>query len=57
MREELAARFFADELDRDPYAAAIWIQFGHTLKEAGRIPEAGAVRGLVGIDGGVVSGC
>jgi tetratricopeptide (TPR) repeat protein len=37
---ELAARFFADELDRDPYAAAIWVQFGHALKEAGRIPEA-----------------
>ncbi len=39
---ELAARFFADELDRDPYAAAIWVQFGHALKEAGRIPEAEA---------------
>jgi tetratricopeptide (TPR) repeat protein len=37
---ELAARFFGDELDRDPYAAAIWVQFGHALKEAGRISEA-----------------
>jgi cytochrome c-type biogenesis protein CcmH/NrfG len=39
---ELATRFFADELDRDPYAAAIWVQFGHALKEAGRISEAEA---------------
>ncbi len=39
---ELAARFFADELDRDRYAAAIWVQFGHALKEAGRILEAEA---------------
>jgi tetratricopeptide (TPR) repeat protein len=37
---EFAARFFADELDRNTYAAAIWVQFGHALKEAGRIPEA-----------------
>ena len=37
---ELAARFFADELERDPYAPAIWVQFGHALKEAGRISEA-----------------
>jgi cytochrome c-type biogenesis protein CcmH/NrfG len=39
---EIAARFFADELERDPYAAAIWVQFGHALKEAGRISEAEA---------------
>ena len=47
---ELAARFFADELDRDPYAAAIWVQFGHALKEAGRISEAeAAYRNAVGL--------
>jgi cytochrome c-type biogenesis protein CcmH/NrfG len=49
---ELAARFFADELDRDPYAAAIWVQFGHALKEAGRIPEAeAAYRNAVRLSG------
>lgn len=49
---ELAARFFADELDRDPYAPAIWVQFGHALKEAGRIPEAEtAYRNAVSLGG------
>ena len=49
---ELAARFFADELDRNPYAAAIWVQFGHALKEAGRIPEAeAAYRNAVRLSG------
>jgi tetratricopeptide (TPR) repeat protein len=49
---ELAARFFADELDRDPYAAAIWVQFGHALKEAGRISDAEtAYRNAVSLGG------
>jgi tetratricopeptide (TPR) repeat protein len=49
---ELAARFFADELDRDPHAAAIWVQFGHALKEAGRILEAEtAYRNAVSLGG------
>jgi cytochrome c-type biogenesis protein CcmH/NrfG len=49
---ELAARFFADELDRDPYTAAIWVQFGHALKEAGRISEAEtAYRNAVSLGG------
>lgn len=49
---ELAVRFFADELDRDPYAPAIWVQFGHALKEAGRISEAEtAYRNAVSLGG------
>jgi cytochrome c-type biogenesis protein CcmH/NrfG len=49
---ELAARFFADELDRDPSTAAIWVQLGHALKEAGRIPEAeAAYRNAVHLSG------
>jgi tetratricopeptide (TPR) repeat protein len=37
---ELAARFYADDLHRDSCDPAIWIQFGHALKEARRLSEA-----------------
>jgi hypothetical protein len=37
---ELAARYYLDELARAPGAAAIWIQLGHALKEAGRTADA-----------------
>jgi tetratricopeptide (TPR) repeat protein len=37
---ELAARFYADELNRNFGDAAIWVQFGHALKVAGRLSEA-----------------
>jgi cytochrome c-type biogenesis protein CcmH/NrfG len=37
---ELAARYYLDELARAPGAAAIWVQLGHALKEAGRTADA-----------------
>jgi len=48
---ELAARYYLDELGRDPSAAAIWVQLGHALKEAGRIADAEtAYRNAAGFD-------
>lgn len=42
---QLAARCFGDVLEQWPNNAAVWVQFGHALKEAGRIAEAeGAYR-------------
>ncbi len=37
---ELAARFYADELNRNVYDPAIWVQLGHALKKAEKIPAA-----------------
>ena len=37
---EFAARFYADDLNRNSCDPAIWIQFGHALKEARRLSEA-----------------
>lgn len=37
---EVAARCYADELNRNAYDPAIWVQLGHALKEAGKIPAA-----------------
>jgi len=37
---ELAARFYVDELNRNVYDTAIWIQLGHALKEAGKTSAA-----------------
>jgi tetratricopeptide (TPR) repeat protein len=41
-RWEKAARFYAEALRRHPDRPAIWIQLGHALKEASKIPEAEA---------------
>jgi tetratricopeptide (TPR) repeat protein len=49
---ELAARYYLDELARDPQAAAIWVQLGHALKEAGRTADAEtAYRSAASFDG------
>ena len=37
---ELAARYYLDEVLRNPGAAPIWVQLGHALKEAGRTAHA-----------------
>jgi hypothetical protein len=37
---ELAARFYVDELSRNVYDPAIWVQLGHALKEAGKTSAA-----------------
>src|SRR5271166_2970044 len=37
---ELAARYYRDALDFAPTRAAIWVQLGHALKEAGKVTEA-----------------
>lgn len=37
---ELAARLYREWLVLDPDNAAIWIQYGHSLKEAGQIEAA-----------------
>jgi hypothetical protein len=37
---ELAARFYVDELYRNVYDPALWVQLGHALREAGKIPAA-----------------
>jgi cytochrome c-type biogenesis protein CcmH/NrfG len=37
---ELAARFYVDELNRNVYDPAIWVQLGHALKEAGKTSAA-----------------
>jgi tetratricopeptide (TPR) repeat protein len=36
---ELAARCYRAVLDRDPGNAAIWVQYGHALKEAGNLKD------------------
>ena len=36
---ELAAQFYCKALDRYPRNAAIWVQYGHALKEAGKLCE------------------
>ena len=38
----LAARYYRDALQAMPQAAAIWVQYGHALKESGNIAEAEA---------------
>jgi O-antigen biosynthesis protein len=40
---QLAARRYSDVLEQWPENAAIWVQFGHALKESGRVAEAEAV--------------
>ncbi len=39
---QLAARHYRKALARDPLDAACWVQYGHALKEFGRLPEAEA---------------
>lgn len=39
---DLAARLYREALDRNPQRGSIWIQYGHVLKEAGRLAEAEA---------------
>jgi tetratricopeptide (TPR) repeat protein len=49
---ELAARYYLDELIRDPWTGAIWVQLGHALKEAGRTADAEtAYRNAASFDG------
>ncbi len=38
----LAARHYHKALARDPLDAPCWVQYGHALKESGRLPEAEA---------------
>ena len=40
---QLAARCYADVLEHWPKNAAVWVQLGHSLKEAGRVDDAEAV--------------
>jgi tetratricopeptide (TPR) repeat protein len=52
---ELAARFYGDYLNRNSSDPAIWIQFGHALKEARRLSEAEtAYRAAVILNGGTI---
>jgi tetratricopeptide (TPR) repeat protein len=39
-RWELAVRYYRDALDLKPDEPEIWVQFGHALKEAGKVSEA-----------------
>jgi tetratricopeptide (TPR) repeat protein len=39
---EQAARLYRAALDRDPSNPPIWVQFGHSLKETGRLADAEA---------------
>jgi SAM-dependent methyltransferase len=39
---ELAVRYYRDALNFRPDQPGIWVQFGHALKEAGRVSEAEA---------------
>lgn len=48
----LAARHYREALAKNPGDAAIWIQYGHALKEAGNVSEAErAYRQAIEIDG------
>jgi tetratricopeptide (TPR) repeat protein len=48
----LAARHYRDVLAKNPGRAAIWIQYGHALKESGNVAEAEkAYRQAIEIDG------
>jgi O-antigen biosynthesis protein len=38
---ELAARLYREALDRDPDNPSIWIQYGHALKESGKLQDSG----------------
>jgi tetratricopeptide (TPR) repeat protein len=40
---QLAARCYGDVLEQWPNNAAVWVQFGHALKESGKVAEAEAV--------------
>jgi tetratricopeptide (TPR) repeat protein len=40
---QLAARCYGDVLEQWPKNAAVWVQFGHALKESGKVAEAEAV--------------
>jgi cytochrome c-type biogenesis protein CcmH/NrfG len=54
-RWELAARFYADELNRNCFDPPIWVQLGHTLKQAGRLFEAEtAYRKAVTLNGATI---
>jgi tetratricopeptide (TPR) repeat protein len=35
-RWELAVRYYRDAIDQAPRNAALWVQYGHALKEAGK---------------------
>ena len=37
---EEAARFYRKALDRNPHRPEIWVQYGHMLKESGKLTEA-----------------
>jgi SAM-dependent methyltransferase len=36
---ELAARLYREALDRDPDNSPIWVQYGHALKESGKLQD------------------
>jgi GT2 family glycosyltransferase/glycosyltransferase involved in cell wall biosynthesis/tetratricopeptide (TPR) repeat protein len=38
---ELAAKLYGKGLDRDPRNPAIWVQYGHSLKESGELRDPG----------------
>ena len=48
---ELAANLYKEALDRNPENPAIWVQYGHALKEAGHLRQAEtAYRRAIGYD-------
>jgi O-antigen biosynthesis protein len=38
---ELAARLYREALDHDPDNPSIWVQYGHSLKESGKLQDSG----------------
>ena len=42
-RWQLAARCYGDVLEQWPNNDSMWVQFGHAIKEAGRVAEAETV--------------
>jgi len=49
-----AARDYREALDLKPDSPAIWVQYGHALKESGNLPEAeNAYRSSLELDGDV----
>jgi tetratricopeptide (TPR) repeat protein len=50
---EVAAELYRKALDRNPNDTAIWVQYGHALKESGNLAEAeSAYRGAIARDAG-----
>jgi glycosyltransferase involved in cell wall biosynthesis len=49
-----AARYYREALDLKPDNPAVWVQFGHALKESGNLPDAeNAYRNSLELDAGV----